>query len=50
MLTTSETILSITVWTLTVCGLFFGGRASLRKRRRASGRQDGDIPPVFKPE
>jgi hypothetical protein len=35
MLTTTETILSITVWTLTGCGLFFGGRAKLRKRRRS---------------
>jgi len=35
MLTTSETILSITVWALTGCGLFFGGRAKLRKHRRS---------------
>ena len=35
MLTNSETILFITVWVLTGCGLFFGGRAQLRKRRRA---------------
>ena len=33
MMTTTETILLITVWTLTVCGLFFGGRARLRKHR-----------------
>jgi hypothetical protein len=36
MLTTIETVLFITVWVLTVCGLFFGGRARLRKRRLAS--------------
>jgi len=36
MLTTTETILFITVWTLTICGLFFGGRAKLRKRRFSS--------------
>ncbi|GEM_PF-1832077 len=35
MLTTTETVLFITVWTLTICGLFFGGRATLRKRRLA---------------
>lgn len=41
MMTTTETILMITVWTLTVCGLFFGGRAQLRKRRlRDKERQD----------
>lgn len=35
MLTTSETILFIIVWALTCCGLFFGTRAHLRKRRLA---------------
>lgn len=35
MQTTSETILLITVWTLTCCGLFFGIRAKLRKRKMA---------------
>jgi len=42
MLTTTETILFITVWTLTVCGLFFGGRAKLRKRRQATKKQSQD--------
>lgn len=36
MLTTSETILFATVWVLTLCGLFFGGRAKLRKHRNSS--------------
>jgi hypothetical protein len=42
MQTTSETVLLITVWTLTLCGLFFGTRAKLRKRRMAKEncRQD----------
>ncbi len=42
MLTTSETILSITVWILTGCGLFFGGRAWLRKRRIATKHRSHD--------
>jgi len=42
MLTTSETILSITVWVLTGCGLFFGGRASLRKRRLLAKKRNQD--------
>jgi hypothetical protein len=42
MLTTSETILSITVWILTGCGLFFGGRAWLRKRRLATKHGNSD--------
>ena len=33
MLTTSETILFTTVWTLTGIGLFFGTKAKLRRRR-----------------
>ncbi len=44
MLTTTETILLITVWTLTVCGLFFGGRAKLRKRRNSAKDQNQDSP------
>jgi hypothetical protein len=41
MQTTSETILLITVWTLAFCGLFFGTKAKLRKRRerKAKGEQ-----------
>ncbi len=35
MQTTSETILLITIWTLTGVGLFFGTRAKLRRRRIA---------------
>jgi hypothetical protein len=42
MLTTTETILLITVWVLTVCGLFFGGRAKLRKRRLSRKNQNQD--------
>jgi hypothetical protein len=41
MQTTSESILLITVWALTFCGLFFGTKAKLRKRkeRKAKGKQ-----------
>jgi hypothetical protein len=35
MLTTTETILFITIWSLTGIGLFFGTRAKIRKRRIA---------------
>ena len=35
MHTTTETILLITIWTLTAIGFFFGTRAKLRKRRMA---------------
>lgn len=42
MLTTSETILTITVWVLTGCGLFFGGRARLRKRRLLAKKRSQD--------
>jgi hypothetical protein len=34
MQTTSETILLITVWTLTLCGLFFGTKAKLRRKAK----------------
>ncbi|MDH3454299.1 MAG: hypothetical protein OEL80_04055 [Desulfuromonadales bacterium] len=44
MLTTTETILLITVWVLTICGLFFGGRAKLRKRRRSAQERDQNLP------
>lgn len=42
MLTTSETILTIIVWVLTGCGLFFGGRARLRKRRLLAKKRSQD--------
>ena len=44
MLTTTETILLITVWILTLCGLFFGGRAKLRKRRLSRKDQNQETP------
>jgi hypothetical protein len=34
MLSFSETILNATIWSLTLAGLFFGIRGTLRKRRR----------------
>jgi len=34
MLTSSETILNLLIWTLTGAGLFFGGRAAWRRHRR----------------
>jgi hypothetical protein len=40
MQTTSETILLITVWTLTVCGLFFGTKAKLRKRKERKAKEE----------
>lgn len=33
MQTSTETVLLITIWTLTAVGLFFGTRTKLRKRR-----------------
>lgn len=35
MQTTTETVLLITIWTLTAVGLFFGTKAKLRKRHIA---------------
>ena len=40
MQTTSETILLITVWTLTVCGLFFGTKTKLRKRKERKAKDE----------
>jgi hypothetical protein len=40
MQTTSETILLITVWTLTFCGLFFGTKAKLRKRKEKKAKEE----------
>jgi hypothetical protein len=40
MQTTSETILLITVWTLAFCGLFFGTKAKLRKRRERKAKEE----------
>jgi len=43
MQTTSETILLITVWTLTFCGLFFGTKAKLRKRKERKSKEEQKI-------
>jgi hypothetical protein len=40
MQTTSETILLITVWTLTVCGLFFVTKAKLRNRKERKTKEE----------
>jgi hypothetical protein len=40
MQTTSETVLLITVWTLTFCGLFFGTKAKLRKRKERKAKEE----------
>jgi hypothetical protein len=40
MQTTSETILLITVWTLTFCGLLFGTKAKLRKRKEQRKKEE----------
>jgi len=45
MQTTSETILIIIVWALTCCGLFFGTRARLRKRRIAKAKAEVEPTP-----
>ena len=34
MITTSEYAVTITIWVLTLAGIFFGGRAVLRRRGR----------------
>jgi hypothetical protein len=41
MLTTSEYVVTITIWVLTLAGVFFGGRAAWRRRRqqRAAGEK-----------
>lgn len=40
MLTTSEYAVTITIWVLTLAGIFFGGRAAWR--RRGQKRTDGN--------
>ena len=41
MITTSEYVVTITIWILTLTGVFFGGRAAWRRRRqkRAEGNK-----------
>jgi len=34
MLTTSERAVTLTIWVLTLAGIFFGGRAAWRRRRQ----------------
>lgn len=34
MITTSEIAVTITIWTLTLSGSFFGGRAAWRRRKQ----------------
>lgn len=34
MITASEYAATITIWALTLAGVFFGGRAAWRRRRR----------------
>ncbi|HEY6872830.1 MAG TPA: hypothetical protein VI298_08920 [Geobacteraceae bacterium] len=40
MITTSEYAAIVTIWALTLAGVFFGGRAAWRRRRHR--RADGD--------
>lgn len=42
MLTTTEIILLVTVWSLTCIGLFFGVRAKLRRRGKKKLPPDSD--------
>jgi len=42
MITTSEYAVTITIWVLTLAGVFFGGRAAWRRRKQA--RADGSRP------
>jgi hypothetical protein len=37
-----EIIVLITIWVLTLAGVFFGGRAAWRRRRRERGMKDQD--------
>lgn len=37
-----ETIVLITIWVLTLAGVFFGGRAAWRRRRRERGEKGQD--------
>ena len=34
MITTSEIAVTITIWVLTLSGVFFGGRAAWRRRKQ----------------
>ncbi len=34
MLTFTETVLNITIWSLSGCGIFFGLRARIRRRKQ----------------
>ncbi len=36
MITTSEIAVTITIWVLTLAGVFFGGRATWRRRKKTS--------------
>ena len=38
-MTSTEIILNLTIWILTGAGIFFGGRAVLRKRRQRMDRR-----------
>lgn len=42
MFTFSEIVLTAAIWILTLCGLFFGSRAALRKRRKKAGKPPQD--------
>ncbi len=44
MITTSELAASITIWVLTVSGVFFGGRAVWRRRKLRREEQRKDPP------
>jgi hypothetical protein len=39
MITTSEYVVTITIWVLTLAGVFFGGRAAWRRRRRGRAEE-----------
>ena len=40
MVTTSEYVVTITIWVLTLAGTFFGGRAAWRRRRQGGRIQN----------
>ena len=42
MFGSGEIIVLITIWVLTLAGVFFGGRAAWRRRRRARGEKGQD--------
>jgi hypothetical protein len=43
MITTSEIAVTITIWVLTLAGVFFGGRAFLRRRKQTHTKKHHNL-------